>query len=67
MVGHVANTAGQHQALRLLKCLARDVAAAIVVTLGGHAEPISGAAGARDLTGMTNPHVTQQNIRSMPA
>jgi hypothetical protein len=54
--------------------MTRDVAAAVVVvtlvswafyaTLGGHAEPKPGAAGARDLTGMTNPHVTQQNIRS---
>jgi hypothetical protein len=49
--------------------MARDVAAAAVVViligwafyaiLGGHAEPKPGAAGLYDLTGMTNPHVTQ--------
>jgi hypothetical protein len=54
--------------------MTRDVVAAAVVvilvgwafysTLGGHAEPKPGAAGVHDLTGMTNPHVTQQNIRS---
>jgi hypothetical protein len=54
--------------------MSREVAAAAVVvilvgwafysTLGGHAEPKPGAAGVHDLTGMTNPHVTQQNIRS---
>ena len=54
--------------------MTRDVVAAAVVvilvgwafysTLGGHAEPKPGAADVHDLTGMTNPHVTQQNTRS---
>ena len=59
---------------RTARAMTRDVVAAAVVvilvgwafysTLGGHAEPKPGAAGVHDLTGMTNPHVTQQNIRS---
>src|SRR5215471_6816722 len=59
---------------RTTRAMTRDVAAAAVVvtlvgwafyaTLGGHAEPKPGAAGVRDLTGVTNPHVTQHNIRS---
>ena len=50
--------------------MTRDVVAAAVVvllvgwafysTLGGHAEPQTGAAGARDLTGMTNPHAKRR-------
>src|SRR6516162_7669002 len=59
---------------RTTRAMTRDVAAAAVVvtlvgwafyaTLRGHAEPKPGAADVHDLTGMTNPHVTQQNIRS---
>ena len=80
MADHLANMPGRHRALRLLECLEKAspamthdlmiagarplVAVAFFGALRKHAAPPPGFDSARDLTGMVDPRITQNDVQT---